>query len=230
MDDRPSGYPPRVTDAPVKVILANDAPFIVEGLQAALAPYASRVEVVGTATGDPDLLLEATTSGADVLVLDTFHRADAGVDAAARSLAEKPGLELVIYTEVEDLHHLFAALRVGVRGYLLKQTDPEALVAALERVAAGETVIDQELATQAALLAAKSTANREWEGAHLGLSRREAQVLRLLASGKGLDEIAGALEVGRETIRTHVRQIYRKLGVNERGAAVAVAWREGMGS
>ena len=101
---------------------------------------------------------------------------------------------------------------------------------ALERIAAGETVVERRLATQAALLAAKSTANREWEGAHLGLSRREAQVLRQLAGGKGVEQIANALSVGRETVRTHIRQIYRKLGVNDRGAAVALAWREGMGS
>lgn len=230
MEEARTGYPPGVTDAPVKVILANDAPFIVQGLATTLAPYRDRVEVVGTAAGDPEILLGASMADADVLVLDTFHRADAGVDAAARALAERPGLELAIFTEVEDLHHLFAALRLGVRGYLLKTTPPADLVTALERIAEGETVIDQRLATQAALLAAKSTSNREWEGAHLGLSRREAQVLRLLASGKSLDDIAACLAVGRETVRTHVRQIYRKLGVNERGAAVAVAWREGMGS
>lgn len=215
----------------MKVILGNDVELIVQGLQAILEPYGDRIEVVGTATGDPQVVLEAwSDTDADVLLLDAFKRAGAGIDAASAVIAARPGLKLAIFTEVEDLHHLFAALRLGVKGYLLKSIATTELVSGLERIAAGETVVDGRLATQAALLAAKSTANREWEGAHLGLSRREAQVLRQLAAGKGVEQIAHALSVGRETVRTHIRQIYRKLGVNDRGAAVALAWREGMGS
>ena len=67
-----------------------------------------------------------------------------------------------------------------------------------------------------------------WVGAHLGLSRREAEVLRCVAHGRSVDEVAAELGVGRETIRTHLQQIYRKLGVNDRAGAVAKAWREGL--
>ncbi len=78
--------------------------------------------------------------------------------------------------------------------------------------------------------AARTTARSTWEGAHLGLSRRESEVLRLLARGSRVNSIAEQLGVGRETVRTHLRQIYRKLEVNDQAAAVAVAWREGLGS
>jgi DNA-binding CsgD family transcriptional regulator len=77
-------------------------------------------------------------------------------------------------------------------------------------------------------MAARTTSRQQWVGAHLGLSRREAEVLRCVAHGRSVDEVAAELGVGRETVRTHLQQIYRKLGVNDRAGAVAKAWREGL--
>lgn len=218
-------------DRPVRVMLANDVQLVIEGIKAILAPHRDQIEVVATATGDPEIVLEAlTTPEADVLLIDAFSRAGAGLDAARMVLDTDPTFAVAVYTETQDLSHLFAALRLGVRGYLLKTSSSEELVGSLIRIASGEVVIDTGLATQAAMLAARSTARSAWEGAHLGLSRREAEVLRLLASGTPVNAIGEELSVGRETVRSHLRQIYRKLGVNDRGGAVAVAWREGMGS
>jgi DNA-binding NarL/FixJ family response regulator len=216
---------------PVRVLIANDVELVVKGLVALLEPYEDRVEIVGAAAGDPELSIAALdASRADVLLLDSFSRSGAGVDAADAVLASDPPFRVVIFTENDDLNHLFRALRSGVAGYLLKTMSADALVEALEAVANGVRVVDPQLGTEAAVLAARTTARLDWEGAHLGLSRREAEVLRLLASGHGIDATAAALGVGRETIRTHVRQIYRKLGVRDRASAVAVAWREGLGS
>jgi DNA-binding NarL/FixJ family response regulator len=217
-------------DRPARIVVANDVELIVAGLRALLGPYQDRVEVIGTATGDPEILLEAVDSSADVLLIDAFSRSGAGLDAARAVLANDPSFKVAVFTETDDLSHLFAAIRLGVKGYLLKSISTDELVDSLVRVAAGETVIDPRMAVEAALLAARTTARSPWEGAHLGLSRREAEVLRLLASGSRVTAIAETLSVGRETVRTHLRQIYRKLGVNDRAAAVAVAWREGMGS
>ncbi len=221
----------RPLERPVRVVLANDVELIVAGLEALLAPHADRVTVAGKVTGDPAILPEAVTeAGADVLLIDAFSRSGAGLDAARSVLEDKPPFHVVIFTETDDLSHLFAALRLGVRGYLLTSIPTEQLVDSLVRIAGGQTVIDPRLAVEATLLAARTTARSPWEGAHLGLSRREAEVLRLLAGGARVSSIAETLSVGRETVRTHLRQIYRKLGVNDRAAAVAVAWREGMGS
>jgi DNA-binding NarL/FixJ family response regulator len=213
------------------VLLANDVELVVKGLGALLEPFGDRVQVVGTVTGDPELTIAAlAASQTDVLLIDSFAREGAGIDAAAAVLAEDPPFKVVIFTENDDLNHLFSALRAGVAGYLLKTSSAAALVDAIEAVAAGARVVDPQLGTDAAVLAARTTARLDWEGAHLGLSRREAEVLRLLASGSGIDTTAGSLGVGRETVRTHVRQIYRKLGVRDRASAVAVAWREGLGA
>lgn len=217
------------TRGPVRVILANDAELIIEGLKALLAPYPSRVEVVGTATGEVETVREAVDkSRADVMLIDAFGRNGVGIDVAEQVVQAAPGLGVVVFTEAEDLYHLFSALRAGVRGYLLKKADATDLVSALERVAAGETVVDPSLATEAALVAARSTARLNWPGAHLGLSRREAEVLQAVARGASVNEVGAELGVGRETVRTHLQQVYRKLGVNHRAAAVALAWREGL--
>jgi DNA-binding NarL/FixJ family response regulator len=214
---------------PLRVILANDHELILEGLRGLLAPYADRIEVVATATGEPDIVQEGLIdSEADIMLLDAFGRVGAGVDAVAKVLAADPPFAVVVFTEADDLRHLFAALRAGVQGYLLKSIPTVGLVDSLERVAKGEVVIDPGLATEAAIMAARTTSRQRWVGAHLGLSRREAEVLRCVAHGRSVDEVAAELGVGRETIRTHLQQIYRKLGVNDRAGAVAKAWREGL--
>jgi DNA-binding NarL/FixJ family response regulator len=214
---------------PLRVILANDAELIIEGLKGLLAPYRDRIEIVGTATGDPQIEHEALVdSDADIMLIDAFGRSGAGMDAVARVQATDPQFAVVVFTEADDLRHLFAALRAGVRGYLLKSIPTSELVSTLERIASGEVVIDPGLATEAAVMAARTTSRQRWVGAHLGLSRREAEVLRCVAHGRSVDEAAADLGVGRETIRTHLQQIYRKLGVNDRAGAVAKAWREGL--
>lgn len=214
---------------PLRVILANDAELILEGLKGLLAPYSDRVEVVATATGDPDIVQEALAdTDADIMLIDAFGRTGAGVDAVVKVLATDPSFAVVVFTEADDLRHLFAALRAGVKGYLLKTIATEDLVTSLEKIAKGEVVVDPGLATEAAIMAARTTSRQRWVGAHLGLSRREAEVLRCVAHGRSVDEVAAELGVGRETIRTHLQQIYRKLGVNDRAGAVAKAWREGL--
>ena len=214
---------------PLRVILANDAELILEGLKGLLAPYSNRVEVVATATGDPDIVQEALAdTDADIMLIDAFGRTGAGVDAVVKVLATDPSFAVVVFTEADDLRHLFAALRAGVKGYLLKTIATEDLVTSLEKIAKGEVVVDPGLATEAAIMAARTTSRQRWVGAHLGLSRREAEVLRCVAHGRSVDEVAAELGVGRETIRTHLQQIYRKLGVNDRAGAVAKAWREGL--
>ena len=214
---------------PLRVILANDADLIIEGLKGLLAPYSDRVEIIGTATGDAEILQESLTdTSADIMLMDAFGRSGAGIDAVSKVLSTDPGFSLAVFTEADDLRHLFSSLRVGVKGYLLKSIPTSELVSSLERIAGGEIVIDPGLATEAAIMAARTTSRQRWIGGHLGLSRREAEVLRCVAHGRSVDDVAGELGVGRETIRTHLQQIYRKLGVNDRAGAVAKAWREGL--
>ena len=214
---------------PVRVVLANDDHIIIEGLRAMLTPFADEVEVVGTAEGDPEIALAADTkSYADVMLLDAFTRTAGGIDAAAKVLAQDPKFSVAVFTDADDLRLMLQALRIGVRGYLLKSSSPEDLVDMLVRLRDGEVVIDPRLAVEATLLAARTIDLGDWPGAHLGLTRREAELLALL--GQGMTPRAAAEQMGlsRETVRTHTRNLYRKLDVRDRAAALAIAWREGL--
>ena len=218
-----------MTDRPARVVLANDDPIIIEGLRAMLAPHSDRVAITGTALGDPEVSMTPILEGeADVLLIDAFSRTAGGIDAAVKVLAQGPPFAVAVFTDAGDLRLMLQALRVGVKGYLLKSTSADDLVEALVRLSRGEVVIDSRLATDAALLAARSIDLGAWPGAHLGLTRREAELLALLGEGLSPRQAAARMELSPETIRTHTRNLYRKLDVNDRAAAVAVAWREGL--
>jgi DNA-binding NarL/FixJ family response regulator len=213
----------------VRVVLANDDPIIVEGLRSMLAPYKDDVIVVGTAEGDPEIVMAPDTDeDADVMLIDAFARRAAGIDAAMAVLIQEPPFAVAVFTQADDLRLLLQALRMGVRGYLLKSATPDELVDALKRLGAGETVIAPRLATEAALLAAREIEIGGWAGAHLGLTQRQAELLTLLAAGFSPQQAADEMQLSRHTIRTHTRNLYRRLDVSDRAAAVAIAWREGL--
>ena len=214
---------------PVLVTLANDDPIIIEGLRSMLADHPDRIRVVATLLGEPEVSYSPEeTPYADVLLLDAHSRRAGGIDAARRILAQDPDFRVVIFTDATDQRLLLQALRLGVAGYLRKSTTAEQLVADLEAVRDGEVVVDRELATRATVLAARRADIGDWPGAHLGLSSRESEVLVRLAQGRTPKEVAGDLGVSIETVRTHVRHLYRKLEVTDRAGAVAAAWREGV--
>jgi DNA-binding NarL/FixJ family response regulator len=214
---------------PVRVVLANDDHIIIEGLRAMLLAFDVQVEVVGTAEGDPEIMFAADTSDfADVMLIDAFSRSAGGIDAAVKVLAQDPPFAVAVFTDADDLRLMLQALRVGVRGYLLKSAKPAELVDMLVRLRDGEVVVDPRLATEATLMAARTLDLGDWPGAHLGLTRREAELLTLLGQGVTPRAAAERMGLSTETVRTHTRNLYRKLDVGDRASAVAVAWREGL--
>jgi DNA-binding NarL/FixJ family response regulator len=111
-------------ESPVRVVLANDDRIIVEGLRSMLAPY-DDVVVVGTAEGEPEIVMAPDTEqDADVMLIDAFHRRAAGMEAAMAVLAQEPPFAVAVFTHADDLRLVLQALRVGVRGYLLKSATP----------------------------------------------------------------------------------------------------------
>ena len=213
---------------PVRVVLANDDHIIIEGLRAMLRPYYDQVEVVATVEGDPEILLAADVSDADVMLIDAFTRTAGGIDAAVKVLAADPPFAVAIFTDADDLRLMLQALRVGVRGYILKSAKPPDLVDMLVQIRDGDVVVDTRLATDAALMAARTIDLGDWPGAHLGLTRREAELLTLLGQGIAPRVAAEKMGLSNETVRTHTRNLYRKLQVGDRASAVAIAWREGL--
>ncbi len=135
---------------------------------------------------------------------------------------------MIFLTVYDDEQYLSQALRAGAPGYLLKQVDAEELIRYMTMVAVGQVASDPALAARAATTAARLRVGEFWPGAHLGLTHRESEVLGLVVSGLSNRDIASRLVLGEETVKTHIRGIYRKLAVNDRAGAVAVALREGL--
>lgn len=189
---------------PLRVVLVNDFEVVARGLEAMLRPHSDRVEIVEVEVGGPP------TVPCDIALLDTFGGRRQALERA-RLIAEQ-GLahRVVLYTWDAHDEFLAAAREVGVAGVLLKSSSARELVEGLERIAAGEQL-----------------------GLHDGhaihnLTPREREVLAMLGLGLSNREIANALYLGVETVRTYVRRVYQKLGVSNRTQAALQVQRLGL--
>ncbi len=213
---------------PIRVVIVDDHQMVLDGLKAMLRAYSERVEVVGEASAAQQALDAVTKHTPDAVLLDVRLKGESGLDLCAKILEQSPDCKVVFLTVYDDEQYLFQALRLGAAGFLLKRVQGRELVEHLERAYEGETVIDVSLAGRVALSAAKLHSGEFWPGAHLGLTQRESEVLALLVAGLSNKAIAARLVVSEETVKSHARAIYRKLGVPDRAGATAVALREGV--
>jgi DNA-binding NarL/FixJ family response regulator len=213
---------------PVRVVLVNDEQIIIDGLRTMLASHREQVKVVGRVLASEDLASTIPDLGAEVVLVDLHIQGASGLELAARLLADRPPFRLVIFTDDSEERRLFEALRLGVSGYLLKSLNAVQLADHLVRVADGQVVIDPMMATRIALRGAHFGGAEMWPGSQLSLSQRESQVIALLVEGLSNRLIAAQLVVGEETVKTHLRSIYRKLGVNDRSHAVATVMHLGI--
>ena len=218
----------RAEAGPVRVVLIDDHQMVLDGLSAMLRPHGDRVAVVGQVTEPGEASGVVGRLKPDVVLLDVRLKSASGLDLCGELLRRSPATRIVFLTVYDDEQYLFQALRAGAVGFLLKRVTAAELVQHLDRVMEGEIVIDPALAGRVALSAARLQSGEYWPGGHLGLTQRESEVLELLVRGLSNRAIARHLVVGEETVKTHVRSIYRKLEVPDRAQAIAVALREGL--
>ena len=214
--------------APVRVVLVDDHEMILAGLQAMLAGFAGRVRVVGQAGTGEEATRLVTTLRPDVVLLDVRLGPESGLDLCRLLTGRVPEARVVFLSVYDDEQYVFEALRAGAGGYLLQRGDGPELVRRLEEVAQGETVVDPTLAGRMAVTAARLRRGEFWPGADRGLTQRESEVLSLLVGGLSNKAIAARLVLSEETVKSHLRALYRKLEVTDRSAAIAVALREGL--
>ncbi|MBN9619417.1 MAG: response regulator transcription factor [Actinobacteria bacterium] len=213
---------------PIRVLLVDDHEMVLEGLEAMLSRFPDKVQVIGTAGELAEAVRAVVDHRPDVVLCDMRLRQASGLDVCKAIRETDPKAKVVFLTVYDDEQYLFQALRVGAVGFLLKRVDGHELVRHLENVRAGEIVIDPSLAGRVAASAAHLQQGEFWPGARLGLTQRESEVLALLVGGLSNKAIAAKLVVSDDTVKTHLRGLYRKLEVNDRGGAVATALREGL--
>jgi DNA-binding NarL/FixJ family response regulator len=206
---------------PVRVLLVDDQALFREALATLLATH-DDIEVVGEAGNGDEALRRAAELAPDVALMDLRMPVLDGVAAARRLRVEQPGVRVIALTTFDDDEDVFAALRAGAVGYLLKDVSSERLVEAVLAASRGESVLQPSVAAKVvarfAQLPDASPVPRP-QPLVVPLSDRELEVLRLLADGHRNREIADTLFLAEGTVKNHVTNVLAKLGARDRTQA-----------
>ncbi|MFI6292504.1 response regulator [Nonomuraea sp. NPDC050790] len=203
---------------PVRLMIVDDHPVVRDGLRGMFDGLPDITVVAAAADGREALALAASTEP-DVVLMDLRMPNLDGVGAIRRLHAAHPGTKVIVLTTYDTDGDVGRALAEGVAGYLLKDTPREDLHRAVRTAAEGGRVLSPAIAGH--LMAGKSPRQRD-------PSPRELEVLRLIARGAGNKEVARALLISETTVKTHLKNVFAKLGVETRAAAVVAAMERGL--
>ncbi|MFJ5229720.1 response regulator [Kitasatospora sp. NPDC088391] len=215
---------------PVRVLVVDDEDLMRAGLRMMLGT-APDLLVVGEAADGAQAVRLAGELRPDVVLMDVRMPVLDGVAATRELAAGCPGARVLVLTTFELDAYVFAAVRAGAAGFLLKRSPPELLLEAVRTVAAGEALLGPSVTRR---LLAEFARSAPAEGGAAGrralarLTGRERQVLELLGRGRSNAEIAAVLHLGEATVKTHVRRVLDKLGVRDRVHAVVFAFDHGV--
>ena len=209
----------------IRVLIADDHAVVRRGLRTYLE-LQDDVEVVAEAGDGEAAVREAARHEPDIVLLDLAMPQLDGVAALRRLRAEVPEARVLVLTSFGEDDRLFAALRGGASGFLLKDTEPADLVRAIRTAHAGQSALSPAVATRVVeQLAAGGGRPRALDL----LTPRELEVLRLIARGRSNKRIALELGVAEKTVKTHVGHVLSKLDLSDRTQAALYAVREGLG-
>src|SRR5215510_15110042 len=202
---------------PIRILIAEDHAIVRDGLTSVL-DFEPDMSVVGHAEDGRKAVARFRELKPDIVLMDLAMPEMDGVAAISAIRSEFPEARILVLTTYDGDETVFRALENGAKGYLLKDCSTPDLLAAIRKVHAGSTHVSERAASRLAERAIAGTA----------LSRREVEVLKLIASGKSNKEIAAQLFVSEGTVKTHVLNIHHKLGVDDRTEAVVVAIKRGI--
>lgn len=217
-----------MSDEPIRVILVDDHPVYREGLSMLLDSM-DGVEVVATAEDGQQALEVADAVDADVVVMDVQMPRLDGIAATREITGRHPHLGVVVLTMSEDDETVFAAMRAGARGYLVKGASQHQILAAIRSVAGGELVFGAAIAQRISEFFSAGPATTPAAEVFPQLTAREREVLDLLAAGRSNPQIAQTLFLSPKTVRNNVSNIFAKLQVADRAEAIVRARDAGLG-
>jgi DNA-binding NarL/FixJ family response regulator len=217
-----------VSDGEIRIVIADDQRSVLDGL-ALMLGLLPGITVVAVAADGAEVLAAAGQHHPDVVLLDLHMPRMDGIEATRRLTAEHPGTAVVVLTTYSDDTSILEALRAGARGYLTKNAGRADIARAIHAAASGQSVLDA--AVQATVLeAAGSSPARPEPAPELpdGLTSREGDVLVLIAQGLSNSEIASALFLSANTVKTHVNRVFAKTGSKTRAQAIRYAYDHGL--
>lgn len=216
----------------VHILIADDHALFREGLRALFAALPD-IEVVGEAENGEDAISQATNASPDVILMDINMPGINGIEATRRILKDHPNLGIIIVTMLEDDASVFAAMKAGARGYVLKGAHHDEILQAIRAVAAGQAIFGPAIAARMITFfqdlnaSPQSTAKPD---AFPELTDREREVLELMTQGASNKDIADKLVISGKTVSNHITNIFSKLQVADRAQAVLRARDAGLGN
>jgi DNA-binding NarL/FixJ family response regulator len=216
----------------IRVLIVDDHALFRDGLNAILT-FAPDVEVVGEAANGQEALQKAAALSPDVILMDIQMPDMTGLEATRRILGVLPDTGIIMITMLEDDDSLFAAMRAGARGYVLKGADKSEMLRSIRAVAQGEAIFGPAIARRLAGFFQQVNVTTDDDGqaqAFPDLTDREREVLELVANGRTNQEISARLHITKKTVSNHISSIYNKLQVVDRVQAIILARNAGLGS
>jgi DNA-binding NarL/FixJ family response regulator len=211
----------------VRILVADDHPLYRRGLAALLSAHEGWAVVAEVADG-VGAVTAAHAEQPDVAVMDLRMPGLDGIEATRRIVATSPHVAVLVLTMYDDDASVFAAMRAGARGYLLKGADHTEIVRAVAAVAGGEAIFGPSVAARIIEFFA-APRPREAEVVFPQLTAREHEVLDLIAAGRSNSEVTELLVLSPKTVRNHVSNIFAKLQVADRAQAIVLARDAGLG-
>ena len=209
----------------LRVLVVDDHPLFRIGVGTLLAAEPG-IEVVGEAASGADAVTAAEALSPDVVVMD-LHLPDlSGIQATRHIVAANPGTGVLMLTMADESESVFAAMRAGARGYLLKDAEPDEIVRAVQAVARREAIFGPDIANRVLAFFNQPPAS---EPVFPELTGREREVLALIAAGHSNSVIASTLCLSPKTVRNHISNVFAKLHVADRAEAIVRARDAGLG-
>ncbi|HET7058344.1 MAG TPA: response regulator transcription factor [Nitrospiraceae bacterium] len=213
----------------IKVLIVDDHRVVREGLSAILKSK-DNIQVLGEAQDGQEAVEKARSLLPDVILMDVSMPKMTGVEATRIIKREFPHIGIIALTMYEEQQYIFDLVRGGATGYLLKDSDSDQIVKAIQSVYRGDSLIHPAVASKIlaefSLMTQKKGKKSSW--VEHDLTEREITVLRLVADGKTNKEIANNLDLSEKTVKNHVRNIFHKLQVYDRTQAAILAIRKGL--
>ena len=211
---------------PIRVLIADDHPVLRDGLRLLLGAEPG-IEVAGEAGNGGEAIVAAAELQPDVVVMDLHMPDVTGIEATRRIVDTSPHIGVLVLTMFDDDESVFAAMRAGARGYLLKGSGQEEIIRAVHAVGRGEAIFGPDIATR--VLGYFNSPPVASDPVFPELTSREREVLALIADGRSNAVIASSLSLSPKTVRNHVSSIFTKLHVADRAQAIVRARKAGLG-
>ncbi len=213
-----------MNDIPIRVLIVDDHTVLRKGLASLLSTPRFNIDVVGEAADGHEAVEKTRHLQPDVILLDLVMPRMGGLEAIREIKAESPEVRILVLTSFSEEEDIVAALRAGAEGYLIKDCSPDELIHAIRGVHLGHFSLPADMARKIMSL----DLEMDQQVQKLQLTRRELEVLQCMAQGFSNQEIAKQLSISTNTVRSHVRNVLRKLDVSNRTQAALYAIESGL--